>query len=245
MTPKTDLDAHKALILQLIRQQHTQADIREILYHTHGINISRTTLQSRIREWNAIGSKVAAMEQYVTKLLPNYNPKETSAIISTAGLSKSDRTLRRTRKRLGVKLRVNDIGERVLQTQQLIHILKEEDAIGEIETYGCRTLQTHLQHMGLFYPRERIQEAYRTIRPANIAARIPGAPRHRGQYSAPGPNQVWHVDGHMKLEPFGIEIYAGIDGFSRYIPWVYIGISARTAVSVMRQYLDCITSLGY
>jgi len=51
--------------------------------------------------------------------------------------------------------------------------------------------------------------------------------------------------GHMKLEPLGIEIYAAINGFSRYIPWVYICVSARTAVSVMWQYLDCITTLGY
>ncbi|KAJ5544008.1 hypothetical protein N7494_005287 [Penicillium frequentans] len=245
MTPRIDLDAHKALILQLIRQQHTQDDIRAILRDIYGINISRTTLQSRLRGWDALGSKTAAMKQHVTKLLPHYNPIESRAILHTAGLQKSERTLQRIRKRLGVKLRVEDVGERVLQTQQLIHILREEDAYGEIETYGCRTLQTHLQRMRLFYPRERIYEAYRTIRPLNIAARIPGPQHHRGQYSTPGPNQVWHVDGHMKLEPFGIEIYAGIDGFSRYIPWVYIGVSARTAVSVMRQYLDCITQLGY
>jgi len=245
MTPRIDLDAHKALILQLIRQQHTQEDIRAILRDAHGINISRTTLQSRIRGWDALGSKVAAMKQHVTKLLPTYNPKESGAILHAAGLQKSSRTLRRIRKRLGVKLRVNDAGERVLQTQQLVHILREEDAYGEIETYGYRTLQTHLHRMWLFYPRKRIHEAYRMIRPANIAARMPGPQHHRGQYWTSGPNQVWHVDGHMKLEPFGIEIYAGMDGFSRYIPWVYIGVSARTAVSIMRQYLDCITHLGY
>ena len=245
MTPRIDLDAHKALILQLIRQQHTQEDIRAILRDAHGINISRTTLQSRIRGWDALGSKVAAMKQHVTKLLPTYNPKESGAILHAAGLQKSSRTLRRIRKRLGVKLRVNDAGERVLQTQQLVHILREEDAYGEIETYGYRTLQTHLHRMWLFYPRKRIHEAYRMIRPANITARMPGPQHHRGQYWTSGPNQVWHVDGHMKLEPFGIEIYAGMDGFSRYIPWVYIGVSARTAVSIMRQYLDCITHLGY
>lgn len=46
----------------------------------------------------------------------------------------------------------------------------------------------------------------------------------------------------MKLEQFGFEIYAAIDGYSRFIPWIYIGISARTAVSVLSQYLDCVST---
>ncbi|CAP93803.1 Pc16g11330 [Penicillium rubens Wisconsin 54-1255] len=54
-------------------------------------------------------------------------------------------------------------------------------------------------------------------------------------YSIPRPNDVWYVDGYMKLEPFGIEIYAAIDGYSRYIVWIYAGVSARTGVSVLHQ----------
>lgn len=48
----------------------------------------------------------------------------------------------------------------------------------------------------------------------------------------------------MKLEPFGIEIYASIDGYSRFVIWVYIGVSARTGVSVLRQSLDAFKSNG-
>ena len=49
----------------------------------------------------------------------------------------------------------------------------------------------------------------------------------------------------MKLEPFGIEIYAAIDGYSRYIVWPYVGVSARTAVSVQRQCLDVFAEYGF
>jgi transposase InsO family protein len=49
----------------------------------------------------------------------------------------------------------------------------------------------------------------------------------------------------MKLQPFGIEIYAAIDGYSRYIVWVYIGISARTAISVLRQGTDAFETRGF
>jgi hypothetical protein len=34
-------------------------------------------------------------------------------------------------------------------------------------------------------------------------------------YCVPGPNYIWSVDGHMKLELFGTEIYAGVDAYSR------------------------------
>ena len=50
----------------------------------------------------------------------------------------------------------------------------------------------------------------------------------------PGPNWLWSVDGYLKLEPYGIEIYAAIDAYSRYIIWIYCGITARTGVSVVR-----------
>lgn len=47
----------------------------------------------------------------------------------------------------------------------------------------------------------------------------------------------------MKLEPYGIEIYAGIDAYSRYIIWIYCGITARTALSVLNQFLDIVETV--
>ena len=49
----------------------------------------------------------------------------------------------------------------------------------------------------------------------------------------------------MKLELFGIEIYAGVDAYSRYITRIYVGVSARTAVSVLRGYLDTVEACGF
>ena len=46
------------------------------------------------------------------------------------------------------------------------------------------------------------------------------------------------MDGYLKLHFFGIEIYAAIDTYSRYIIWSYVGITATTAVSTAVQYLD-------
>jgi hypothetical protein len=60
----------------------------------------------------------------------------------------------------------------------------------------------------------------------------------------PGPNFLWSIDGYLKLALYGIEIYAAIDAYSRYIIWIYVGITARTAVSVLKQFLDVLEMLG-
>lgn len=65
-----------------------------------------------------------------------------------------------------------------------------------------------------------------------------GVNRHHTQFSCPGPNWCWSIDGHLKLQMFGIEIYAAIDAYSRYITWFYCGVSGKTGVSVLSQFLE-------
>jgi hypothetical protein len=77
-----------------------------------------------------------------------------------------------------------------------------------------------------------------------VTRRLHDLQRHRGEYVVPGPNYLWSVDGHCKLEHWGIEIYAAIDAYSRYVIWIYVGISSRTAVSVLKQYTDTLETNG-
>ena len=58
----------------------------------------------------------------------------------------------------------------------------------------------------------------------------------------PGPNYLWSIDGYCKLSFFGFEIYAAIDAYSRYITWIYVGISNRTAISILYQFLDTLAT---
>jgi hypothetical protein len=60
----------------------------------------------------------------------------------------------------------------------------------------------------------------------------------------PGPNYIWSSDGYDKLKPYGIEIYACVDAYSRCIMWIYIGVSNATAVSCYKQFLEVIKSKG-
>jgi hypothetical protein len=68
--------------------------------------------------------------------------------------------------------------------------------------------------------------------------------RKRGEYVVPGPNAVWSTDGYDKLKPYGVEIYACVDAYARYIVWIYIGISNATAVSSYTQFLDVVGKKG-
>jgi hypothetical protein len=89
----------------------------------------------------------------------------------------------------------------------------------------------------------RIYAEIKNIDPAGVEARRYDLQRKKGSYECDGPDHIWHIDGHMKLVDFGIEIYAAIDGYSRRIIWIYVGISARTEVSVEKQYLKAVGEL--
>jgi len=78
--------------------------------------------------------------------------------------------------------------------------------------------------------------------PEGVDRRSHDLQRTRGNFSVPGPNYLWSIDSHDKLAFWGFQIYAGIDAYSRYITWIYIGNSNRTGFSVLRQYLDTLKS---
>ena len=42
------------------------------------------------------------------------------------------------------------------------------------------------------------------------------------EYTSPGPNYCWHVDGYDKLKPYGFPIHGAIDGYSRRIMWLKV-----------------------
>lgn len=44
------------------------------------------------------------------------------------------------------------------------------------------------------------------------------------------------MDAHCKFEYWGIQIYGAIDVHSRHMQWLYVGITGRSAVSVLAQY---------
>ena len=60
----------------------------------------------------------------------------------------------------------------------------------------------------------------------------------RGTYIVLGPNYIQSIDRNMKLRQYSIEVYGTINTYFRYVPQIYIEVSATTAVSVAKIYLQ-------
>jgi hypothetical protein len=96
--------------------------------------------------------------------------------------------------------------------------IKSQLASGQTTLYGRRLTYHRLWECGIPAVRDRMFEILRSIDLYGIPERpfaLQKTPR--GMFSVPGINFVISVDGHHKLSEFGIEIYAGIDVYSRYI----------------------------
>lgn len=146
---------------------------------------------------------------------------------------------------------------------QLRAIVREELDKGTAQGFGRGYLYTHFRNQGYIASRwvllrtkglvrqevannrirDRLFAIVKELDPEGVAARAKDMQRHRGDYIVPGPNYVWSLDGYCKFDQFGFEIYAAIDAYSRYVIWIYVDISARTSVIVLRQYLDTISDL--
>jgi hypothetical protein len=67
---------------------------------------------------------------------------------------------------------------------------------------------------------------------------------NRGQFIAKGLNRVWSIDGHDKLSPFGFEIYGYVIVYSQKIIWCYMGHSDQIQISLSKQYLEKVSTMG-
>jgi len=91
-------------------------------------------------------------------------------------------------------------------------------ASGQTILYGRQYTYDRLKQAGMPVVRDRMFNILKTIDPAGVASRrLHLTMKPGGAYTVPGPNLVWSIDGHHKLSMYGIEIYAGIDAFSRYV----------------------------
>ena len=67
----------------------------------------------------------------------------------------------------------------------------------------------------------------------------------RRSYSVPGPNFLWHSDGHDKLKRFGFAIYGFMDGYSRKVLSLEVSSTNNKPEVILHYYLKLIDKLGY
>jgi len=106
--------------------------------------------------------------------------------------------------------------------------------------YGREYIWRHLSIRGIPVARDRMFAIMKELDPEAVAARksaFKAGCDRVGKYLVPGRS----VDGHFKFRDYGIGIYACIDGYSRYITSIHVGLSVTCAVSILKQYLDALS----
>ena len=95
----------------------------------------------------------------------------------------------------------------------------------------------------LVVSRETVRCALKVIDPRGVKARQKHRLERR-EYSVPGPNFIWHMDGYDKLKPYGVCIHGCIDGYSRRIMWLEVAATNKNPRLIVKYFIDCIRQVG-
>ncbi|KAE9972207.1 hypothetical protein EG328_005132 [Venturia inaequalis] len=165
-------------------------------------------------------------------------------MLAQKGWTLKKRTLERLRLEIGLRRRRGrravDIDEAINAARQMV---REEMKSGMIDGFGSGLLYTYFRNNGYSISKTLLYQVYTEMNPELVEARRKNYQRHRGEYVVPGPNWLWSIDSYDKLKPYGIQIYACIDAYSRYIIWIYVGISNSSAVSTFGQFINALKAI--
>lgn len=145
-----------------------------------------------------------------------FQQKEILGLLSSQhGVVISGRTLRNVLRRAGLYRRKNysDV------VDVACFVMREIE--GSAKMLGYRMMHIKCIQQGFVVKRETVRELLNILDPAGVAFRRARRLRRR-QYSNPGPNFLWHVDGYDKLKPYGLCISGCVDGFSRSVIWLKV-----------------------
>ena len=156
------------------------------------------------------------------------------------GLVISLRSLNRIFKKNGLKRKNLQESSR----EDVIIAIKMELA-GSGFNLGYRSMWKRLFKVyGLVVKQKTVLEFLREVDPAGVERRCRYRLARR-EYYAPGPNWIYHVDGHDKLKRYGFAVYGGMDGFSRKIVWLYIATTNNNPEVIAYYYLKSIEKFGF
>ena len=92
---------------------------------------------------------------------------------------------------------------------------------------GVSMMIGHLRSHGVVVQHNRVRTALREVDPTNSLLRW-GLVARRRVYSVPGPNSLWHIDGHHALIRWRMVTHGGIDGYSRLIVYLQCSDNNRS-----------------
>jgi hypothetical protein len=252
--PRTNLDAWRVEIETRTAQGQTQQEILNWL-HEEGVRVARSTFQAILYEWGTLSDRTrlrihlqdpslltAIHDLWSRQQLSDTQIAET---LTARGMVLSTLQVQEIRLKHKWHRRNNDPEVQAASFQLAKQACWEAITIGPGRSYGRNLMYWYLKtQKGLNLRRDDIQDALHVIHQYQGRDRRPRMkPTHRRQAVFPGINFIWSVDGHSKLQNYGIDVYGAIDGFSRRILWINVGLASNTQVSVARQYLQAIRAL--
>lgn len=116
------------------------------------------------------------------------------------------------------------------------------DMVAAYPNSGLTLLRGHLKRLGIIVQRERARLSMIRVDPINVCMRRMRVIQRRS-YSVPGPNALWHIDGHHSLIRWRIVVHGGIDGFSRLITYLHCSTNIR-ADTVFTLFQEAIAKYG-
>ncbi|KAJ5646493.1 hypothetical protein N7490_002865 [Penicillium lividum] len=163
--PTINLDPYKDEIIVLLSEGKSAQDLMIMLKERHNVTIGISTLKKRLQKWEVVRSRQSdTVQNRVAQLLPRLNTKEILEVLQEEGTPSSARTLQRIRRRLGIRLRVDDPEERAERDREIEAVLKQEQAIGKIDGFGRRLLHSHMRGLNKFFPRDSLYKKSRALK---------------------------------------------------------------------------------
>lgn len=246
------LDEYKQEITTLKSNGSTNEEVLQWLY-SNGINVSKSTLKTRFKTWGVRKKTEVPETQWLVdrvKHLFLHTRKSDEAIASEiARIDKiypTTNQIREIRLRQSLHRRHNDPQVREQHRQTTTDLVQNLVLTGSGRQFGRIWTQTHLLRKLGYRARDHdIESALKAVNAEASASRRPKLRQSRlDNLLTDGPNQLWCMDGHDKLSPFGFQIYAAIDAYSRKILWFYYGNANRSKRSVLHQFLKAIKHHG-
>ena len=169
----------------------------------------------------------------------NYTYKEILRCLSVFhGITISLITLKRTLYKLGLKRRTPLTQDIIVTAASEIEKQLKESG----QNLGYKTMWRRLQDKGIVIARDTVRHILYFMDKEGVQERARRRLQRR-RYVNPGPNFVWHVDGYDKLKPYGFAIHGAIDGFSRKIMWLEVGITNNNPKVTVKYFLDTILDM--
>ncbi|XP_032228118.2 uncharacterized protein LOC116611723 [Nematostella vectensis] len=96
---------------------------------------------------------------------------------------------------------------------------------------------------GLRVDQETVRRVLKALDPEGVNRRSKHRLKRR-QYRAKGPDYIWHLDGYDKLKPFGFCIHGTIDGYSRRILWLKVGVTNNDPYVIATYFINYVYKHG-